>query len=228
MARKKLGYTKSPVPSAKRARLGSGTAILFVIVSLVIAVGLFFLLRGVFSRSDLDGLVHNVHWERSLVIEQLSLVQDADWFDDIPEDASLLGCELEYRYTSDEPAENSVEVCGTPYTVDTGDGLGDVVQDCVYEVYEEYCEYEVEDWVTYDTIQLQGDSLSIQSPVSQLIDNQREGKQVERYKIMFDTDEGSKTFNMDDYALFSQCRIGSRWVLTLDGFGKIKEIEPYR
>jgi hypothetical protein len=90
-------------------------------------------------RSERTAQVERIRWERSIAIEALGPVEHTDWQDEVPADASGLTCELAHRGTDDNPAPVSTEVCGTPYTVDQGSGYGQVVQDCVYEVYEHWC-----------------------------------------------------------------------------------------
>ncbi len=46
----------------------------------------------------------------------------SDWESNIPSSADPYNCDLRHRYDSDTPQANSEEVCGEPYTVDTGTG----------------------------------------------------------------------------------------------------------
>ena len=61
------------------------------------------------------------------------------------------------RRTNREP--NALEVCGTPYTVDKGTGYGEVVQDCVYQIMDNMCEYTVIEWQQVDQVVEEGNDL---------------------------------------------------------------------
>ena len=221
-----LSVVKEKPKSAvlKTKRMGSGTCILFTIIAAVVIGGLIFLLSRVFKRMDIDGSVQSVNWQRSVVVEQLSTVQRSGWRTDIPQDAVMHDCTKEYSYTSDEPEGNYIEVCGTPYSVDKGSGFAEVVQDCEYEVYEEYCDYEIRDWVVFDTFTTKGDSINVRSPAANLTSSQRLGEQSANYVVYFETEEGVKRFETDDYDLFRLCQPGAQFELTLDGFGNIVDI----
>ncbi|MCD4672227.1 MAG: zinc ribbon domain-containing protein, partial [Anaerolineaceae bacterium] len=178
------------------------------------------------NKDSLTGTVQNVAWTRSIAIEQYGLVTRDDWIDAIPQDATLGACELQYHHTQDEPAPNSEEVCGTPYTIDSGTGVGEVVQDCEYRVNLEYCEYRINDWQAFDELALQGTDLSPLWPNAQLSDIQRYGEQDENYAVYFATEDGILEYNPSSENQFLQCQIGSEWLLSTNAFGTIIEIEP--
>ena len=114
------------------------------------------------------------------------------WADAIPGGAAVGACEFRYSYTAAEPQPVSTEVCGTPYTVDQGTGFGEVVQDCVYEMYAEYCEYQVEQWVAVDQLSLTGQrSLPRNCRKPPLAAAQRSGDSSAEYTILFNTDQGA-------------------------------------
>ncbi len=132
-------------PEARRKLNGVIAGVALVVV--LITAGIAFLA----SRTrDVAASVAHVEWTRSIEIEALGPVQREAWWDEIPSGAQQGSCSLKYRYTQDQPADNSREVCGTPYTVDTGTGVGEVVQECVYEVSEDWCSYTVMDWQTVE------------------------------------------------------------------------------
>ena len=114
-------------------------------------------------------------------MEALAPVEREAWRDEIPSDAEVGACSQDHRYTSDTQESNSTEVCGTPYTVDTGTGLGEVVQDCVYEVYDDRCTYTVMDWAVFDTVTLAGTDLNLSWPEVSLTDDQRQGDPTEEF-----------------------------------------------
>lgn len=210
----------APKPKSKLPLLlGLGAvALLCLCVVLIIA------LTG--NKDSLTGTVQNVAWTRSIAIEQYGLVTRDDWIDSIPQGAALGACELQYHHTQDEPAPNSEEVCGTPYTIDSGTGVGEVVQDCEYRVNLEYCEYQINDWQAFDELTLQGTDLSPLWPNAQLSDIQRYGEQDENYAVYFAAEDGILEYKPSSESQFLQCQIGSEWLLSTNAFGTIIEIEP--
>ena len=204
--------------------LSNSAKIVMAVVGLAIAGGLCFLVSRVFKRDTLGGTVKDVNWQRSMQVEQYQIVELEDWWDEIPQSAEVIYCEEAYRYTSSDPVDNSVEVCGTPYTIDQGSGYAEVVQDCEYQVYEEYCSYQTEAWIAVDTITSSGSSLQASWPNISAGSNQRTGSRSEEYVILFETNDGIKRFVTSDYTLFQRCTIGSRWELSEDGFGNILNI----
>jgi ribosomal protein L40E len=198
-----------------------GIAALALVVVACLAV--FFL----FSQTDdIQGTVDGVSWSRSIVVEGLAPVTREDWYDEIPDDAVVGTCTQEVRRTQDEPAANSKEVCGTPYTVDTGTGAGEVVQDCEYQVYEDFCEYTVEEWQEIETEVIDGTGFSPQWPSLALTADEREGERTETYEIVFNTEDGQQTYTTTDENLFNQAQIGSRWLLKVNAFNTVTDIEP--
>ncbi len=173
-----------------------------------------------------SAVVQDVNWTRSVALESLGMVQYEDWRDNIPADAQVGGCRTEYRATSDEPGPNSTEVCGTPYTVDTGGGYGEVVQDCVYEVYDDWCDYTVQGWQVVDTLTSSGYDLNPYWPSVSLAGDQREGEAQEQYTVVFATDDGQVEYQAQSAADFSQFIIGSAWELEIDSFGNLSSISP--
>lgn len=176
--------------------------------------------------NDLQGRVQDTRWTRSIVIEELGPVQLGDWQDELPSDAQSATCSLKYRTSSDEPAAVSTEVCGTPYTVDTGGGYGEVVQDCTYEVYDQWCEYTTNEWHTIDTTTASGSDLSPYWPELTLSDSQRSGEESETYEVTFQTPQGVYDYTPTDIAEYSQFQTGSEWILRVNGLGAIISVEP--
>lgn len=190
-------------------------------------VGLFiFIIIMLTSTEEIIGTVQDVSWQRQIVIEAIGPVQKEDWADNLPIGVSPDRCEQKYFGTSDSPTDNSNKVCGTPYTVDQGNGYAEVVQDCVYEVYKDYCTYTVQDWSVVDRLTLQGNDLYPRWPSANLASDQREGKRTETYQCVFSTDTGTMTYDTTDVNLFNQCQIGSRWVLTVNNMGGVVSITP--
>lgn len=174
------------------------------------------------------GSVQNTSWTTQLAIEQFQPVTRQGWFSEIPSGAQVGACEYRFAYTSSDPQPVSTEVCGTPYTVDQGTGFGEVVQDCVYETYAEYCEYIVDTWVVIDQLQLQGNDLYPQLPLTSLGSGERAGDSSAVYTILFDTDQGVLRYQTDDLSLYQQAYIGSQWALEVNRSGEVVSVELER
>ncbi len=218
----------APAPAASTARQPVKLGPLVIILGIV-GIGLLVILclalTGVFGGGEeLTGTVQSVNWTVSVPIEAYQQVTRSDWRSSVPAGAALGECEYRYAYLSDEPQAVSTEVCGTPYTVDQGTGYGEVVQDCSYRVYEEYCSYSITDWVVVDTVVLQGSDTNPRLP--NIPAGQRMGEGSETYTIVFSTTDGPKTYTTSNLGLFQQAQIGSRWKLVTNAFGAIRSIEP--
>jgi hypothetical protein len=117
-------------------------------------------------------------------------------------------------------------VCGTPYTVDSGTGFGEVVQDCRYEVFEDFCDYQADEWQRADPIVLDGNNFSPQWPQLSLTARQREAGREERYTCYFQTEQGRYGYSSSSPDLLTHCRPGSRWVLEVNTFDMVTDIQP--
>lgn len=169
-----------------------------------------------------------VRWERSIPVEALAPVEREAWIDEIPEEAEVGACSQEQRSTSNEPVSNSIEVCGTPYTVDTGSGFGEVVQDCVYEVFDDRCTYTVMDWTVFDTVTVTGTDLNLIWPEVSLVNDQREGEPAEEYVVTFSSDGDTYTYSAGDANEFGRFEVGSTWILTVNALGGVSSVEAAR
>ena len=195
---------------------------LIVLCCIGAAVIYFLFLR----TSDLTGTVSGAGWERSVNIEGLIPVKYQDWRDQIPSDGEILDCKQEVRSIESEPQPNSEEVCGTPYTVDTGSGVGEVVQDCEYHVYDDYCSYSVVEWAVVDTVTTSGNDFFPEWPDPDFTAEQRLGQGTENYMVYFDTKEGDKTYSTTDFETFQQFEIGSKWILQVNALGGVQSVSP--
>lgn len=172
------------------------------------------------------GTVSQINWERSIDVLALAPVERQDWKPEIPADAELGSCEERLYRTSDQPEARSQKVCGTPYTVDKGNGYSEVVQDCQYEVYEDYCSYTVMDWTVVSTHVASGVDNNPVWPQESITSEQKYGDQHENYQITFETDDGEKIFTTSNEELFIAARPGTRWNLEINTFGSIVNISP--
>lgn len=218
-----------PQPAAKaapRQRKGLGVVGIIVIVA-VIALCIF--LASLFFRTDdVVGRVTAVQWTRTVAIEGLVPVEYNDFLEDIPQDVEVSDCRQELHHVQDSPADNSREVCGTPYTVDTGTGVGEVVQDCQYEVYADYCAYYVDEWQQVDVATVSGTDFTPLWPQPQLAGEQRLGEQEEEYEVVFQGDGEQYTYTTSSLDRYTQFTMGSEWVLQVNQLGGVVSVEPAR
>jgi hypothetical protein len=198
-------------------------------IGAVILIGLALcvvLIMALLPSEELTGTVQSAHWERAVQIEALRDVTRETWQDEVPADARLGACTEKYHHTQPEPAPRATEVCGTAYTVDTGTGHGEVVQDCEYRVYDDWCEYVVKDWLVVDTLMLSGNDLAPSWPEIPVAADQRAGGRSESFQVVFVTEDRTFTHELSDADRFRQYEIGSRWVLHTNKLGGITSIEP--
>ncbi len=174
--------------------------------------------------SDVTASVAELRWKLSIDILEQQPVKRSAWSEDVPSQAQEVVCRDEYKETSSNPAPKSTEVCGTPYTVDTGSGAGKVVQDCEYLIYASYCDFTVQDWVVVDTAIAQGSDNNPQWPVLSMAASQQEGDRQETYQVIFDADGQSYTYTPADMTEFGQYNLASRWILGINPFGAVKEV----
>jgi ribosomal protein L40E len=214
---------RTAAPAQKR---GCGPVILIAGVALIALVVLgIFLTR---PSSDMAATVGGITWTRSVPIMGLVPVTHEDWQDKVPADAVMGDCRQEPHHVQDSPAPNAKEICGTPYTVDKGSGYGEVVQDCQYQVYEEWCKYTVKEWQVVDRVVQRGNDLNPRWPDAQVAADQQEGEREEKYEIVFDTDGGTYTYTTNDPAEFAQFQPGSHWNLKVNRLGAVVDVEPAR
>ncbi len=193
-----------------------------VAVILLCLVGAYFLF---FRTSDTVGTVTGVTWQRTIAILAQTPVRDANWQDQIPAGATVLSCELKPRRFSDVQEANSVKVCGTPYVIDQANGTGQVVQDCQYQVSEQYCSFTRLQWTVINTVAARGTDLQPNWPALALKTGEREGNRAEEYRVIFDA--GGKQYTYQPPASeFARFQRGSRWNLKINGLGAITSVLP--
>ncbi len=181
----------------------------------------------IFLRTDTTiGLVDTVEWKRTVEVLSLQDVQKAGWEDDVPADARNVSCTQRLYVTQSAPAPGAREVCGTPYSVDLGNGYAEVVQDCSYEVYDNYCEYTVKDWAVSNQLSVTGSDLQPYWPDVSLGSNEREGQRNASYVVYFLTDGGMVAYETNDEQLFLQFTPGSQWTLEIGAFGNVVSVQP--
>jgi hypothetical protein len=208
----------SALAKANRVPLFIGLGVLVVAV---IVCGLL-----LFRTTDTSAAVRAVQWQRAIEIMEERPVQHETWRDQIPSAASVGSCELRVRGTQNEPAPNSEKVCGTPYTVDTGTGVGKVVQDCQYEVKDDWCAYTQLEWTVVDSVVAQGADVNPQWPAVNLRAGQREGDREEAYAVFFSSDGKEYQMNVTDANELLKYAVGSRWKLKVNALGGVVAAEP--
>ena len=217
----------SPAPGARPAGR-SPIMILGIIAAALCGLAAIGFLMFANRKTEQIGQVASVGWERRVAIEALRLVEHKDWRDQVPAEAELGSCRQEQRSTSQEPVSNSVEVCGTPYTVDTGSGYGEVVQDCVYEVYDDRCTYTLPEWTVVDTAVASGTGNLPAWPAMSLASDERAGEQTQTYSVVFVTANDSYGYAPANEAEYAAYVPGSQWLLVINGLGDSTSIEPAR
>ncbi len=178
--------------------------------------------------SDVTGIVTDVAWERSVIVEEYAAVEREDWLDQIPADAELLSCTEEIRSVQSVVpiGERYDEVCGTPYTVETGSGFAEVVEDCEYHVYDQSCTYSAFDWLTLRTDRVDGNDFSPFWPSETLGSDQRYGDRSERYLCYFEADGDSYSYTADSQSEYDQCALGASFTLSINALGAVTSIQP--
>jgi len=214
--------TSKQKPEAKPLSKGALIAIILLLVVCCVSAIFFFTRSG--QSDEINARVVDSTWRRTMAIEAYQMVALDDWQDEIPRAAAPYDCELRYRYDSDTPQANSTEVCGEPYTIDTGTGVGEVVQDCYFEVSEYYCSYDTMEWVVIDTLVADGSGTTASWPNANLSNSQRAGDSTERYIINFRSDDDDYRYTTSDYNLYQLALPGSEWILEVNGLGNVTSI----
>jgi len=211
--------------TAQPQKKGGGLPVVLIIIALLAACVfvVFMLTRG---SSEAVAQVQSVEWTYEIQIEDRGPVTREDWRDQVPAGAQLGSCRQELRRTEQEPVAGAKEVCGTPYVVDTGTGVGETVQDCEYQVYDDWCQYSVIDWRPADPLVKTGSDLDPQWPDFRPTSSRREAGRSETYKVRFDADGKDYTYRPNDLREFTKFEIGSKWLLTTNALGGVTSVEP--
>jgi ribosomal protein L40E len=217
----------TPAASVSRSR---SSWMLYAVVALVLVclcgAGVWFV--STMARStDATGSVLDRSWHTVVQIQALTPVQLSGWQDEIPNDAKLGQCETRVREVVDQPPAGAQtnKVCGTPYTLDTGSGVGKVVQDCQYEVMQPYCEYTVMQWGVVQELTRQGKDSSPSYAEAQLTKDQRLGDKSLSFSVIFQTSDNTYTYTPASLEEFQRFTIGSQWILSINGFGQVVDVK---
>jgi len=138
----------------------------------------------------------------------------------------LGSCTQKLYETSDDYVSDAVEVCGTEFVEDTGTGHGEVVQECVYEVYSDWCEYTVNDWQEVTSVTATGHDADPYWPEPVLESDQRRGAEQESFEVTFTSSEGQHNFEPETATEFMRFDMGSSWTLVLNKLGGLVSVKP--
>lgn len=218
------GAPAQPAAAKPTGKASSRTFIIVVAVLAVVCLAGALLLFSLFRTQEQTAVVQSVQWQRSVEITEERPVEHQAWMDQIPSGAQVGACQERQRSTQLEPAPNAVEVCGTPYTVDQGSGVGEVVQDCEYQVYDDWCEYTQLEWVVVAAPALQGADMNPQWPVVSLTSDQREGDRLEEYRVIFRSGDDTYTYSVESLGEFARFAPGSEWVVEVNALGGVSSV----
>lgn len=215
----------TPPPQTLARPGGMSPMMIGGIIALVLlcGVGAYFLF---FRTSDTTGTVSGVSWQRTIAILAQTPVRDANWQNQLPVNATVTSCELKPRRFSDVQEPNSKKVCGTPYVVDQGNGTGKAVQDCQYQVSEQYCSFTHLQWTVINTVAARGTDLQPNWPLYSLTTGEKEGNRAEEYRVIFDAGGKQYTYTPSSSTDFARFARGSRWSLKINGLGDIVDATP--
>jgi ribosomal protein L40E len=192
----------------------------------IAAIGLLVFLVMVFRTKDASAVVKEVAWERAIAVLEQKPSKSSDWADKIPADAQRGSCSKKVRTTQSEPAPGAEKVCDKPKMVDQGNGTAKVVQNCEYNIYDQWCEFTRLEWQEVDRAVAKGSDSNPKWPELRLRSGQREGKKTEDYKVFFKGDGDQYTYSAKDASELAKYRLGSRWALKVNSFGTVSEITP--
>ena len=224
-ARRRLEARSQKKPAGRSKLVG---LVAIGVIALIAIVACVMIITTLLPSKEIQAQVRSVSWTRSIEIEELQDVTKQDWQNEIPADARVETCRERLHHTQEQPVANSKEVCGTPYTVDKGTGHGEVVQDCKYEVYADWCTYKIQEWKLVDTARLSGQDHSPQWPALTLSAQQREGDRGQTYKVVFDAEKKAYDYQPRDPDEYARYQVGSRWILKVGAVGGVRSVEPAR
>ena len=213
-----------PKPAKPAGRAMPRWLIPAIIGVIVLCIGLFAVQS--LRRSQDVVEVQGVQWQRRILVEALAPVTRSAWEDQLPAGAENVQCKQQVRRTSQDPVPNSVEVCGTPYIVDTGTGVGEVVKDCEYQVYDSYCDYRTLAWIAAPVVVAEGTDYSPRWPETRLNTDQREASREETYSVILGGDGETYRVPVRSLEQLQQYQPGSRWRVEVNGFGNVVDVQP--
>ena len=175
-------------------------------------------------NSFVNAVVSAQTWQSSVQVIGPVPARSSAWYDQVPDEAENIRCEDRLRHTYDDEVSGSVEVCGTPYAIDMGNGYEQFVQDCVYQVYEPYCEYTVYKAGVIDTRRASGSGPNPELPYVE--SGYSTGNQNVSYAIVL-RDENGREYTLtpsgiNEYRSYS---VGDEFVLEVTASGRVVNME---
>ena len=201
-----------------------GVIAIILLVVILAVIGLICYLTG--KTTDTYGKVQAVEWMRAISIEEYRPVERQGWKNELPSNINTYDCVKKVYKTQSEPVAGAKKTCGTAYLVEKGSGYAEKVQDCFYEVTEDWCSYMTKEWQPLNPVTLKGNDMKPIWPEVNLVKDQRESGRQENYTIVFDIEGKTNTYQTMNYDQFYQCKVGSSWKLKVNTFNTIVSIEP--
>ncbi len=232
---KKCGGTlvKPPSPARPPASQASGQQNKGVLIIGAVALILLCVCGIVFATmtmrtTDVSGVVQSLAWERTIEIMEQQPVTRETWENQIPSGADKGTCTRKVRSTQVESAPGAEKVCGTPYVIDEGTGKGKVVQDCQYNVYDNWCKYTAKEWQVASRAIANGSDANPRWPELNLRSDQRAGEREEKYQVTLMGNDAQYTFSPSTAAEFARFTPGSRWTFKVNALGGVSNVQPAR
>ncbi len=220
----KLSVLPRVQTSSRSKFLTTGMIVAAVIICLL---GIFAIIQLTTPQEAQRAQVDSVGWKTAVQILGLVPISRSDWQSEIPENAPIQSCdERVYQVSNAEPyGEKYNKICGTPYTIDTGTGIGQVVRDCQFEILRPYCKYSAEEWQVVDTVRLQGQDLDPVFANPSIAAGQQMGDTFLEYWVVFTTSDGQYTYKTADINEFQKFSVDSKWLLEMNALNQILSIE---
>ena len=235
-AKEEIPSNPQPVNTESKGGKGPGCLVFIIIlIGLGIAIAALLLFGGGGSgitvpnitpvpNTVLDAVVSSQTWQTSVQVIGPIESSGSAWRDQVPAGARNLKCSDRVRYRSDDEKPNSVEICGTPYAIDLGNGYEQFVQDCVYDVYDSYCEYTIEKTGVINTARASGSGPNPESPY---VDSRYStGSQSVTYTVQL-IDENGKTYTLNPSSLteYRSYPVGTEFTIEVNNRGRIVNME---
>ena len=213
----------SQKPAASSKKSGPGCLIGGIILVVLAIAAIYFL----FIRTQSDtAVITGTNWQTSVEVLGLVNKQGSDWYDKIPSSGNVQNCSQKVRDQSDTYVSGSKEVCGQAYYVDKGNGYSEKVQDCYYEIYDDYCTYTYQDWGVINVARASGSNAYPSQPVVNLINNQRRGNEVVSYSVTLQ-DSNGETYQYTPSSLqeYQSFEVNAEYSIEINGVGSIVKLE---
>jgi hypothetical protein len=91
-------------------------------------------------------------------------------------------------------------------------------------VYDDWCDYQVEDWTEVDRVTASGRDTDPYWPDPYLESDQRSGTEEENYEVTFTSSEGRHEYEPETSTEFIRYDIGTRWTIELNRLGAVVSV----